>query len=183
MTGPARWDAKTALAGRPAQPWRGRVWRAHWRIYTAIDHGGSLRFSGRYNRGSDQFASSQVWAALYLALAPEVSLGEILRHISPDFLADLNDYRISELDVALESVLDLRDAAALGLDPDDLVHDYEFEITQELASAAIAREAEGILVPSATRLGDNLIVFPDRLRRASQFVVIDTRDPRLYIPR
>jgi len=112
-----------------------------------------------------------------------VALGEILRHISPEFLANLNEYRVSELEVETEAVLDCRDAAALGLDPDDLVHDYEFEITHELAAAAIARDAEGILVPSATRLGDNLIVFPNRLRKASRLVVIGSRDPRLYVPR
>ncbi len=183
MTGPAGWDARTALTGYRAQPWRDRVWRAHWRIYSATDHGGSLRFSGRYNRGSDQFPEDQTWAALYLALSAEVALGEILRHISPEFLANLNEYRVSELEVETEAVMDCRDAAALGLDPDDLVHDYEFEITQELAAAAIARDAEGILVPSATRLGDNLIVFPDCLRAESQMVVIDSRDPRLYVPR
>jgi RES domain-containing protein len=95
----------------------------------------------------------------------------------------LNEYRVSELEVETEAVLDCRDAAALGLDPDDLVHDYEFEITQELAAAAIARDVEGILVPSATRLGDNLIVFPDCLHAASQMVVIDSRDPQLYVRR
>ncbi len=110
-----------------------------------------MRFSGRYNRGSDQFPEDQTWAALYLALSAEVALGEILRHISAELLANLNEYRVSELEVETEAVLDCRNAAALGLDPDDLVHDYEFEITQELAAAAIARDAEGILVPSATR--------------------------------
>ena len=183
MTGPSSWDARTALAGYRAQPWRGRVWRAHWRIYSATDHGGSLRFSGRYNRGSDQFPEDQAWPAVYLALSAEVALGEIFRHISPEFLANLNEYRVSELEVEMEAVLDCREAKALGLDPGDLVHDYEFEVAQELAAAAIARDAEGILVPSATSLGDNLIVFPARLRSASRLVVIDSRDPRLYVPR
>jgi RES domain-containing protein len=159
------------------------VWRAHWRIYSATDHGGSLRFSGRYNRGSDQFPEDQTWAALYLALSAEVALGEILRHISPELLANLNEYRVSKLEVEMEAVLDCREARALGLHSDDLVHDYEFAITQELAAAAIARDAEGILVPSATRLGDNLIVFPDCLRAPSRMVVIDSQDPQLYVPR
>ena len=159
------------------------MWRAHWRIYSATDHGGSLRFSGRYNRGSDQFPEDQTWAALYLALSAEVALGEIFRHISPELLADLNEYRVSELEVEMEAVLDCREARALGLHSDDLVHDYEFAITQKLAAAAIARDGEGILVPSATRLGDNLIVFPDCMRAASRMVVIDSRDPQLYVRR
>lgn len=139
--------------------------------------------SGRYNRGLDQFPEDQAWPALYLALSPEVALGEIVRHITPDLVADLNDYRVSELDAELEAVLDCRDAAALGLEPNDLVRDYDFEITQELASAAITQDAEGVLVPSATALGDNLIVFPALLRGGSRLRVISSRDPRLYVSR
>ncbi|MEO6197884.1 MAG: RES domain-containing protein [Dehalococcoidia bacterium] len=183
MAGPTRWDALRALAGYKTRPWRGRVWRAHWRTYSATGHGGSLRFSGRYNRGSDQFPEDQIWPALYLALRAEATLGEIIRHVTPELLGKLNDFRISELQVELAAVLDCRDAAALGLATDDLIHDYDFEAAQELAAAAIARNAEGILVPSATGLGDNLIVFPARLRSASRLVIIDSRDPRLYVKR
>lgn len=159
------------------------MWRAHWRSYDATDHGGSLRFSGRYNRGADQFPQDQVWPALYLALGSDVALGEILRHVSPEDLADLNEYRLTELEVELAAVLDCRDAIALGLTPDDLVRDYDFAATQEIAAAAIAKRAEGILVPSATRLGDNLIVFPDRLRSTSRLAALGSRNPRLSIPR
>ncbi len=123
-----------------------------------------------------------MWAALYVAIHAETAIGEIVRHVSPDLLATLNYFRLSELDLELQSVWDCRDAAALGLEPDDLVHDYDFGVTQELAAAAIARNAEGILVPSATGLGDNLIVFPDCLRRTSRLEV-SSRDPQLYVSR
>jgi len=180
---PPGWTAQTQIANLTLTPWAGRVWRFHRRTYEATDARGSLFVTGRYHRGTDQFGEGAAWPALYLAVGAEVAIGEVLRHISPDSLADLNDYRISELDVELESVLDLGDAAPLGLNTDDLVRDNDFEITQDLAAAAIVREAEGILVPSATRLGDNLIVFPAHLGSRSRLAVIDSRDPRLYVSR
>jgi hypothetical protein len=124
-----------------------------------------------------------VWAALYLALSSEVSVSEVLRHFSPELMPQLNEYRLSELDVELEAILDCRDATALWLSHEDLMRDYDFAITQEIAAAAIAQGAEGILVQSATGLGDNLVVFPAQLRGASRLAVVGSRDPRLYVPR
>jgi hypothetical protein len=142
-----------------------------------------LLVSGRYNRGADQFAADQVWPALYLALGPEIALGEIVRHVVPELIERLNDFQLSELQVELSAVLDFRDPVPLGLAAEDLVRDHDFDITQELAAGVIANRAEGILVPSATKLGDNLIIFPTRLRSASRLDVIASRDPRLYVMR
>ena len=96
---------------------------------------------------------------------------------------DLNEYRLTELEVELAAVLDCRDAAALGLTPGDLVRDYDFIVPQEIAVAAIAKGAESVLVPSATKLGDNLVVFPNQVQGFSRLVVVGSRDPRLYVPR
>ncbi|HUF54711.1 MAG TPA: hypothetical protein VMR52_13235 [Dehalococcoidia bacterium] len=104
----------------------------HRRTYGPTDSGGALLVSGRYHRAPDQFPRSEVWVALYLALSPEVSLGEVVRHFAPQLLPQLNEYRLSEIDVALEAVLDCRDAAALGLSPEDLTCDYDFAMTQEV---------------------------------------------------
>ncbi len=183
MTRPTGWDAHAAIATLKPRRWKGQAWRFHRRHYDALDSAGSLLVSGRYNRGSDQFPEDQTWPALYLALRPETALGEIVRHVTPELLDKLNDFRMSELEVELEAVLDCRDAAAFGLAADDLIRDYDFEATQELAAAAIARDAEGILVPSATGLGDNLIVFPAQLRGTSKLAVVESRDPRLYVLR
>ena len=183
MTRRSGWDARTTIADLQPGPWRGRAWRFHRRTYGATDAGGALLVSGRYHRASDQFPRSDVWAALYLALSPEVSLGEILRHFSPQVLPQLNEYRLTELEVELEAVLDCRNAAALGLSPEDLIRDYDFATTQEVAAEAIAQGAEGILVPSATELGDNLVVFPAQLHSTSRLTVVGTVDPRLYVPR
>lgn len=183
MPRPAGWNARKAIANIQPGPWKGRAWRFHRRTYGPTDAAGALLVSGRYHRGSDQFPRSQVWAALYLALSPEVSLGEVLRHSSPQLVPQLNEYRLSELEVELKAVLDCRDAAALGLSLEDLTRDYDFAITQEVAAAAIAQGAEGILVPSATGLGDNLVVFPAQLHSTSRLAVVGSRDPRLYVRR
>jgi hypothetical protein len=105
-----------------------------------------------------------MWAALYLALREAICLGEIMRHLTTANLAVLADYWVSELDVDLGSVLDCRDPAHMGLAADEVCEDLDYRVPQAIAAAAIARGAEGLLVPSATRLGDNLIVFPDHLQ-------------------
>lgn len=155
----------------------------HKRKYLATDAGGSRKVSGRYNQGLDLFPEADVWSALYLALGAEVCIGEILRHIEPDILPALNDYRITELEVRLSAVLDCRDVAAIGLSPTDLWHDTDCRSPRLLAQAAIARGVEGMLVPSATRLGDNLIIFSDQLHADASLGIVSERDPALYVPR
>lgn len=182
MTPASGWNARTALASIQPEAWKGRAWRMHFRTYGATDHGGSLRISGRYHRASDHFPPDQVWPALYLALGPEVALGEVLRQLVPELLPRINDYRLSELEIELGSVLDCRDPV-LGLAPGDLVREQNVVVTQEMGAAAIARGAEGILVPSATGLGDNLVIFPGQLQDNSRLEVLGSRDPKLYVPR
>jgi len=82
----------------------------------------------------------------------------------------IRNYRLSELQVTLAAVLDCRDLSALGLTRKALLGE-SYALGQELAAAAVARGAEGIIVPSATRWGDNLIVFPHNQRPGSQIVV------------
>jgi hypothetical protein len=64
---------------------------------------------------------------------------------------------------------------------DDLTHDTDYEVTQSIGAAAFGEGFEGVLVPSATRLGDNLVLFPERLGAESTITVISSRDPRLYV--
>ena len=103
MPVPERWDAGTAVAGSPAVAWQGRVWRMHKRRYRADDPGGARKVSGRYNRGLDRFEEEGSFPALYLATAPEICLGEVYRHITPELLPALNDFRLSELSVEVGS--------------------------------------------------------------------------------
>lgn len=183
MVVPTDWDASQALTSCPVFAWAGSVWRAHRRKYQATDPGGARRISGRYHRGLDQFPEDRIWPALYLSLSPETCLGEVLRHITITLLPHLNDFRLSEISLHLETIVDCRDASMLGLTVNDLSDDYDYRVTQDLAAASMAAGAEGILVPSATRLGDNLILFPTRLHPDSRVTVVGSREPNLYVPR
>jgi len=177
------WDANAAIEACPVVAWEGCVWRMHKRKYAATNPGGARKVSGRYNRGLDRFPEAESFPALYLATSPEDCLGEVYRHVTPKLLPSLNDYRLSELSVRVGEVVDSREPAALGLRFDDLVHDTDYEATQAIGAAAFADGLEGLLVPSATRLGDNLILFPDNLRAGSRMEVVSSRDPRLYVQR
>jgi RES domain-containing protein len=183
MPASPQWSPRQAIGSLLVTPWTGSVWRAHRRRYNALDHGGSLLVSGRYHRGQDSFPDEQVFPALYLALTPEICLGEIIRHVTPATLARFNDYHLSEIRVSLTAVLDLRDSAPLRVPIDAVLDDTDYSVPQALAAAARERGAEGIIVPSATRLGDNLILFPDRLQAVSELVVVASREPRLYVER
>jgi hypothetical protein len=152
------------------------VWRGHRRRYDAADHGGSLLVSGRYHQGQDLFPPEETWPALYLGMDLHVALGEIQRVKSDRRIVD---YRFTELWVEIEAVLDCRDTALLGLDVNEMIGDYSYDITRRIAAAAMSLGVEGILVPSATLLGDNLILFPDRIRTGSVIVEVRSIDPRL----
>jgi hypothetical protein len=142
-----------------------------------------LLYSGRYQRAPDLFPKAETWPALYLSLAAEISVAEVVRHLSLDMVTRLNRLRLSQLEVGLSRVVDCRSAARLGLEEGELIQDFDYSTTQAIGAAAIARGAEAILVPSATGLGDNLVVFPDRLRASSRMSIIGSRDPRLFVPR
>lgn len=88
----------------------------------------------------------------------------------------MNNYRISRIDVELEAVVDCRDLCALGVTREELLSDTDYEAGQTLAHTAITKGAEGILAPSATRIGDNLILFPNQLRSTSRLEVTGFRD-------
>lgn len=177
------WNADDAIARCPVVSWQGHAWRIHRQHYAADDPGGSLRVSGRYHRGMDLFRPEDVWPALYLALRPETALGELVRHVTPALLPHLNGYRISELSVRLAAVADCRDASRLGVHADIVLNDRDYTVTQQLGAAVVTARLEGMLVPSATNLGDNLIIFPEVLRESSELRVVTSRDPRLFVYR
>jgi len=139
--------------------------------------------SGRYNRGTDRFAREQSWPALYCGLTRNACLGEIVRHVDADILPLLNEYLLSELHVELTAVLDCRNSQQVGIERAQLLHDYNLDASQSLAEAARNRPAEGILVPSATLLGDVLVILPDRLLEGSAIEVVNSHPMRLYVDR
>jgi RES domain-containing protein len=172
------------VSARPIIAWRGHVWRAHKRTFAATDPGGSRLYSGRYNRGLDFFPADQTWPALYCGLSYGVCLAEVTRHLTPELLPTLNQRRFSKLFVELSAVLDCRDVSALGVSLGELFHDTNYELGQELAAAAIRRNCEGLVLPSATRFPDVvLVIFTDSLRPTSRIEVVEYVDPALYVDR
>ena len=155
----------------------------HRRKYDALDPTGTRFTSGRYHRAPDQFDSSDCWSALYLSLVPEVTVGEVLRNTPVERIAALNSYRLSEIAAGFETIIDCRVVTDLGIPFDALVREGDFILTQEIALNALRSGAEGVLVPSATRLGDNLVIFPDNMKPGSRLEVIGSRDPVLYVER
>lgn len=167
----------------PVVRWQGTVWRMHRRRYQTLDETGTRLTSGRYHRAPAQFAYGDCWAALYLSLVPEVTIGEVLRNTPAERMSQLNMYRLSEISVKIQTVIDCRALIDYGVPFSALVQEGDFTLTQEVALHAFRASAEGILVPSATRLGDNLVVFPDNLREGSRLEVVGSRDPVLYVDR
>lgn len=167
----------------PVSRWRGTVWRAHRRKFPALDPTGARLYTGRFHRASDLFSEHDSWLALYLSLGSEICLGEILRNTPPELMFELNTYRITEVRVQLSEIIDCREIAARGISLDNLLNDHDYTMSQRLGAAVLATGAEGLLVPSATRLGDNLVVFPTNLRPESVLEVIASRDPVLFVER
>ncbi len=88
----------------------------------------------------------------------------------------IRESRLSELRVRLNAVLDARDLDALGLTHEILLKPHEHEAGQRLGETTMRCGYEGLLVPSATRLGDNLIVLPNARKETSQLDAIGYRD-------
>ncbi len=175
------WNAAAIVAARVVTPWSGRAWRIHDRKYSPVDSAGSLKVSGRFNRGLDQFPAKQTWAVLYLALQRDVALAEMIRHLNPQLLARVKNRRITELWLDLGRVIDCRDLERIGVSAEAFFHDIDYHVPQELGKAALERGMEAMLVPSASLLGDNLIVFDRNLREGSRIEIVSSVDPRLYI--
>jgi RES domain-containing protein len=163
--------------------WSGNAWRFHKRRFQPIDATGSTIASGRFHRAPDEFPVNDCWSALYFSLKAEISLAEIIRHTHPTRMFTLNKLRITEVQLHLQSVVDLSTPGSIGLPADSLLDDLEYSLTQTIARAVIDRGAEGIIVPSATRLGNNLVIFPDNLKPESRLEIIGSRDPVLYVDR
>jgi hypothetical protein len=152
-------------------------------VYDAVDATGSLRVDGRYHRTPRSLATELNWQALYLGLAPEACLGEMLRHVTPALLPRLNELRLTELEVTLARVLDAREPERYGLARELLWHDTDYRLPQHVASIALERDAEGVLAPWGTRLGDIFVILPANLTPSAVLHIIGSRDPRLYISR
>jgi RES domain-containing protein len=180
-------EVAAAIINVPILPWTGTVWRCHARKYAGDNAGGSLRTTGRFNRGTDKFAPGETWPALYTGLALHVALGERLRHTTPASLSALGNQRLSRLRVTLQAVLNLCAKSGCAepciscLERDRLCRPADYEVTHQIALLARER-AEALVIPSCTKFPEgNLIIFPDRLREGSLVSVEEYQDPELFV--
>jgi len=72
--------------------------------------------------------------------------------------------------------------SVLGLTLADVTDDYDYSITQAIAAEALGRGVEALLVPAASLVSANLVVFVDNLLPTSTTDPLDSVDPRLYVP-
>lgn len=125
---------------------------------------GAQTLGGRWNPPNS-------FPALYLALTDETAAAEFYRRAEGENLApeDLLPRRLHQYRVRLSAVLDLTDIEirnALGISTDDLTSN-DRSLCNALGDAAHYVGFEGILAPSATGVGDVLVVFWDRLKAES----------------
>jgi RES domain-containing protein len=124
---------------------------------------GSLKAGGRFNPPNE-------FGALYTSLeattaAKEVARGLRQRGVDPDQFRE-GAWWVYELELKLESVLDLTDADVLqksGLQPDSLTGS-DVNATRLVATEARERSYQALLVPSAAASGSkNLVIFLDKV--------------------
>ena len=124
---------------------------------------GSLKAGGRFNPANE-------FGALYTSLdataaAKEVARGLRQRGIDPGEFPE-GAWWVYELEVKLESVLDLTDPDILektGLQRDSLVGS-SVDATRKIAGEARDQGYQALLVPSAAAAGSkNLVIFLDRI--------------------
>lgn len=156
-----------ALEGLTTQAYEGRVWRV-----TRDGRDPTLFFAGG-NRWDDG-----TFEVLYTSLSREGALAEMHYHVArgQPIVPSKIKYRLHELQVSIEGVLDLTDTnflARLGIDPTTygklpyLKREGEYEACQKIGEAAHflgsedASDPSAILVPNARHDGHNLVIFGD----------------------
>ena len=123
---------------------------------------GSLNAGGRFNPPNE-------FGALYTSLEPntaakKVARGLRQRGVDPDQFPE-GAWWVYELEVKLESVLDLTDADVLqksGI-PENSLIGTDVNATRQIAAEGRKRGCEALLVPSASVAGSkNLVIFLDK---------------------
>jgi RES domain-containing protein len=150
------------------------VWRCHHRTRSGLNAEGSLAASGgRFNVGVD---GGTPFRALYTSVESAAALLEVVRHLgyrSPDrrdvvALSDIAMRVLTQIEVELQRVFDWRSESSLATD----IRHLAYRQSQQLAAAAFNAGAEGILVPSATGIDANLVIFVDKLGDSSRIEVV-----------
>lgn len=160
------------LDGLPRTTFDGQAFRHTGLDYHPLATEGSRIRGGRWNP-PDSFS------VLYLALGPQTTAAELRRlaHRQAMPVASLLPRTLHTLRVSLGIVLDLRPQHVLdSLGIAEAIRGDDMQPTQAIGEAAHYLGIEGLLVPSATSVGDVLPIFFDRLGAGSKVEPIRTEE-------
>jgi RES domain-containing protein len=149
--------------------WAGDVWRCHAQTRRYDDWYGSIfGRGGRYNIG-EETSRDLSFPALYTAIESGAAILEVARHLLDDddretysrddvlaLFRRLSERTMTQLHVELDRVLDVAEFEI----PVDLFTGDSYDVTREIGRRANSAGVEGLIVPSATRLGSNLVILP-----------------------
>lgn len=129
---------------------------------------GNRYYPGRYHLGGET-------GILYTSLEPDLAIMELGRHAARANLQ--GGLAVGSIKVRLQKVLDLTNPAVLerlGVAKDALVSP-DWTITQAISHQARKAGCQGLLVPSATGNGVNLVVFENNFAQGCLIEVKEIR--------
>ncbi len=133
---------------------------------------GNLKVSGRWHKKGE-------FRALYASETKEVCVEELKRKVEDDEVIKLFD--IHKLTVKADKLLDLsreENLKILGVTEEELLsgsieNPKEIKLPNELAKCAFEMGFEGIIVKSASRAGNNIIIFTENLGKTSYVKILN----------
>jgi RES domain-containing protein len=154
----------------------------HRELLIALAELGPTRIKGQFERhcslkweelrpssSGGRWGAPGAFEVLYLGRPSSSVLAEAYRHLVddeldfPDLAAQVLERRLITCQVDAPGILDLRPTAVrdhLGLNDEIFTSDVgEYEFCQRLGAAAHQLRASGLIVPSASRLGETLALF------------------------
>ncbi len=128
--------------------------------YDPLSTEGSLKYGGRYNvKGK--------FGALYIGDSQSVCEAEMEQKTS-GFRAKFK-HKIAKLEISFRRVIDLtneENCKILNIKKDQLLSE-DRTLPQSLSYLAYHMGYEALITPSATGRGENIIVFPDNIKKGS----------------
>lgn len=157
-------SALDALAGHA---FRRSVWRVTWASRNPLAGSSS---GGRWSPdGSIE--------ALYTSLDADGALAEAYYHLSRAPVMSSSHMLLNQLEVALDSVLELTAAQLRDLGVDDLlVPTIQNERTRAIGEAAFMLDYQGLIVPSVRWPCNNLVLFIGRIDSTSNIRLAQQTD-------
>lgn len=168
-----------------------RLFRAHSKRIPADNFDGHLYAAGRAHlRGSGEI--------VYLGLEKSLPLAERIRHLHMNPHGLMAEQLVVRLKEELRSVritacrlespapvdiLDLGDLTVIGINEAEYLEDHDWELgpylSQEVGESIRHARWAGALLPSATRLGPALVLFPRNWPHGTVLVPTEHWDPPL----